>query len=321
MKLDNRLQVEINEIVQETARIKRFTLVQTNKSALPAFSPGSHIILFLNGRGGELERRYSLVGDPDRRGNYQIAVKIHEKSSGGSSYLHNKAQIGDILQISFPKNYFPLSFQARHHVFIAAGIGITPFLSMMRECKEQGASFELHYSTKTKDDCAFHSYLKKEYPQHTQFYFTKQENRINTTILLDQYIGTHVYLCGPAGFTSSFSRAAAIIGYPNASIHYEYFSTPTMFKPRSFILELKNGSFLTVPAEKSTLDVLLEAGYPVPHSCKVGHCGTCELSILEGEAEHNDFFLSTKQKESQACFLPCVSRSKTKTLKVDYSYK
>lgn len=316
---ENRLKVRIEAIAKETETIKRFTFVRTDNKALPAFSAGSHIILYLKGRGGEFERRYSLISNQDSTENYQIAVKLHEKSSGGSSYLHNKAQIGDILQISFPKNYFPLSFHARHHVFLAAGIGITPFLSMLLELKAQGASFELHYSTKTKEDCSFYSYLIKEYPQQTYFYFTKQGKRIETNILLNQYIGTHVYLCGPEGFTSSFSRAATAIGYPSASIHYEYFSPPNIYKPRPFILKLTNGSFLSVPDEKSTLDVLLEAGYHVPHSCKIGRCGTCELSIVEGEAEHHDSFLSTKQKDSQVSFLPCVSRSKTEFLKVDHS--
>ncbi|TYS69532.1 oxidoreductase [Sutcliffiella horikoshii] len=315
---DHRLEVKITDITNETATIKRFTFEGLDNKALPAFSPGSHIILYLKGRGGEMERRYSLIGSPDSTDNYQIAVKLHEKSSGGSIYLHSKAQIGDNLQISFPKNYFPLSFRARHHLLIAAGIGITPFLSMMRELKDQGASFELHYSSKTKEDCAFYSYLSKEYRQHAHFYFTKHENRIDTNILVKQFIGTHIYLCGPEGFTSSFSCAATSIGYPSASIHYEYFSPPNIHKPLPFILELTNGRFLSVPEEKSTLEVLLEAGYPIPHSCKVGRCGTCELSILEGEAEHYDSFLSTKQKESQACFLPCVSRSKTDTLKVEY---
>lgn len=316
---DHRLEVKITEITNETATIKRFTFEDLDNKVLPAFSPGSHIILYLKGRRGEMERRYSLIGSPDSTDNYQIAVKLHEKSSGGSTYLHNKAQIGDILQISFPRNYFPLSFRARHHVLIAAGIGITPFLSMMIELKELGASFELHYSTRTKEDCAFYSYLLKEYPQQTHFYFTKHENRIDTNILVDQYIGTHVYLCGPEGFTSSFSSVATSIGYPSASIHYEYFSPPNVHKPRPFILELTNGRFLSVPDEKSTLEVLLEAGYPVPYSCKVGRCGTCELSILKGEAEHHDTFLSTNQKESQISFLPCVSRSITEILKINYS--
>ncbi|KPB04623.1 hypothetical protein AAV98_11675 [Bacillus sp. CHD6a] len=314
-----RLEVRITEITNETATIKRFTFEGINKKLLPAFSPGSHIILYLKGRGGEMERRYSLIGNPDCTYNYQIAVKLHAKSSGGSIHLHNKAQVGDILQVSFPKNYFPLSFRAKHHVLIAAGIGITPFLSMMRELKEQGASFELHYSTRTKDDCAFYSYLVKKYPQQTHLYFTKQQNRINTNILVDQYIGTHVYFCGPEEFTSSFLSVATTIGYPSESIHYEFFSPPNRNKLRPFLLELTNGRFLSVPDEKSTLEVLLEAGYPVPYSCKVGRCGTCELSILKGEAEHHDTFLSTNQKESQVSFLPCVSRSKTEILKVNYS--
>ena len=315
---DIRLEVRIKAITKETDTIKRFSFEQTNEEPLPAFSAGSHIIVYIKSRGGELERRYSLVGSSECTYNYQIAVKHQERSTGGSSYLHTDARIGDILEISFPKNYFPLSFHARHHVFCAAGIGITPFISMMHELKAQGKSFELHYSTKTIKDCAFYSYLFKEYPQQTNFYFSRDGSRVDSSILSEQYIGTHVYLCGPEGFTSSFSAAAATYGYPSASIHYEYFSSPSIFNPRPFILELKNGSLLSVSDEKSTLDTLLEAGYPVPYSCKVGRCGTCELPLLEGEADHHDSFLTTNQKIAQMSFLPCVSRSKTEKLKIGY---
>lgn len=316
---DNRLDVKIIAITNETPTIKRFTFVHEDNEKLPAFSAGSHIILYMKDRVGELERRYSLVGSPDCRDTYQIAVKLQDRSSGGSLFLHSRAEIGDILQISFPKNYFPLSFRARHHLFCAAGIGITPFLSMMRELKEQGGSFELHYSAKTREDCVFYSFLVKEYPGQTHFYFSDQGNRMDTSILLDQYIGTHVYLCGPVGFTSSFSRAATSFGYPSASIHHEYFSSPDLSGSLPFLLELANGSFLSVPAEKTTLDVLLEAGYPAPYSCKVGRCGTCELPILKGEAHHLDFLFTTKLKESQVSFLPCVSRGKTEILTIDFS--
>ncbi|KMJ60562.1 hypothetical protein AB685_05920 [Bacillus sp. LL01] len=307
----------IKTITNETKTIKHFTFSRTDEEALPAFSAGSHIIVYLKGRGEELERRYSLVGNPDSSDNYQIAVKLNENSAGGSSYLHNSANVGDILKISFPKNYFPLSFTARHHVFCAAGIGITPFLSMMCELKAQGKSFELHYAAKTKEDCAFYSYLLKEYPQQTHFYFSKEGDRLDTSILLDHYVGTHVYLCGPERFTTSFSHAATSYGYPSASIHYEYFSPPILHKPHPFLLELSDGSLLSVPVEKTTLETLLEAGYTVPYSCKVGRCGTCELSILEGEAEHHDSFFTTDHKKSQISFLPCVSRGKMEKLKVD----
>ncbi len=140
---------------------------------------------------------------------------------------------------------------------------------------------------------------------------------MDPSMLVEQYIGTHLYLCGPERFTTSFSHAATAHGYPSTSIHYEYFFPPDIYKPRPFILELANGSFLSVSAEKSTLDTLIEAGYPVSYSCKVGRCGTCQLPILEGEAEHHDSFLSSKQKDLQTCFLPCVSRSKTEKLKIN----
>ncbi|HYK74737.1 MAG TPA: ferredoxin reductase [Pseudoneobacillus sp.] len=155
--------VFIEAIHEETALVKRFTLKAMDGAILPSFSSGSHIITYIEGQNGMISRPYSLTNYSEKPDRYQIAIRLSDNSRGGSLYWHQHVKVGDNLYISFPKNHFPLSFKAKHHVFYAAGIGITPFLSMMTELQEQGASFELHYAAKTRESCAFYSNIKEKY--------------------------------------------------------------------------------------------------------------------------------------------------------------
>ena len=135
MQQNSILEVRVKKINEETSMIKRFTLQAVNDSKLPPFSGGSHITTFLPLPSGTLERQYSIFNLSSEPGLFEIAVRLAEGSTGGSRYWHQNIQVGDVLTVSYPKNYFPLSFQAKHHVFYAAGIGITPFLSMMADRK------------------------------------------------------------------------------------------------------------------------------------------------------------------------------------------
>ena len=76
-------------------------------------------------------------------------------------------------------------------------------------------------------------------------------------------------------------------------------------------------SELKVPAGKSLLDALLEAGIAVEHSCKEGVCGSCETRVLEGIPEHRDGVLSKSERESNQTMMVCVSGCKGKRLVLD----
>ena len=226
---------------------------------------------------------------------------------------HQNVQVGDVLTVSYPKNYFPLSFQAKHHVFYAAGIGITPFLSMMAELTEKNCSFELHYVAKSKEKCAFYEYLSKAYPDQCHFYFSEDEGtkRLLPDHLLNHRIGTHVYFCGPERMIQDFTTAAKTYGYPSFNLHYERFAAPSMKEQHAFQVTLKSsGKQLEVPANSSLLDVLLQNEVQVPYSCTVGGCGTCEVKVAEGEIVHFDSFLTEEQQSSNQTMLSCVSRGK-----------
>ncbi|MEO2077912.1 MAG: PDR/VanB family oxidoreductase [Bacillus sp. (in: firmicutes)] len=315
MVKERTIPVYVKSIDQETPQVKRFTLTPIVEKLLPAFSAGSHITTYIDGK----VRNYSLTNHPDTRDNYQIAIRLSETSTGGSLYWHQEVKVGDRLMISYPRNHFPLSFKAKHHVFYAAGIGVTPFISMMRELKDIGDTFELHYAAKSKELCAFYDFLQTNFPSQSHFYFSKGEDaqRLREITLLEHRIGTHVYFCGPDTFMTDFTEAAIRFGYPRSSIHLERFAPPRLKNVSPFKAQLTSGAEIHVAKDQPLLDALLAAGITAPYSCRVGRCGTCELKVVEGVVDHYDSFLSEEQQKAQNVILTCVSRAKTKRLLID----
>lgn len=317
MYKETTIPVKVTSITQETALVKRFTLAAIEGNRLSRFSGGSHISTYLTTSKGLLVRQYSLINHPDETSHYQIAVRLSETSKGGSRYWHQVMKVGDMLKIGYPKNHFPLSFKAKHHVFYAAGIGITPFLSMIKELKSKGSSFELHYASTSKQNCSFYDDLIKHDQDRCHFYFSDLNHRLTTASLESHSIGTHVYVCGPESFIENFTKSAFRLGYPLNSIHQERFAPPQVKDVKSFKAVLKNGTFVQVAKEQTLLDALLQAGVEVPYSCRVGRCGTCELPVTKGEIEHHDSFFNQEQQNAQNRILSCVSRAKSGKLEIE----
>jgi dimethylamine monooxygenase subunit B len=305
--------VMIKDIKDETAFVKRFTLASVDGMPLPKFSGGAHISTYIEDN-ELLVRQYSLTSSPDDTKHYQIGVRLSDVSMGGSRYWHQNMKIGDMLRISYPKNHFPLSFKAKHHVFYAAGIGITPFLSMMNELHSRGSSFELHYASKTEEACAFYGFLQEHYPNQCHLYFSNKKQRINQSSLEEHPIGTHVYFCGPDSFISDLTESAYQLGYPSSSVHMERFNPPQPKDMQPFKVQLKDGTLVKVAKDQTLLEALLIKGIKAPYSCRVGRCGTCEVQVVEGEIAHYDSFLSEEQKQSHSRILTCVSRAKSDML-------
>ncbi|WP_175987851.1 PDR/VanB family oxidoreductase [Bacillus sp. Marseille-Q1617] len=316
MKRHNTIPVSVASIKQECKDVKVFTLRPEKGSVLPPFGGGAHITTYIEKEEEVIARSYSLTNHADDR-EYRIAIRLNEHSRGGSACWHHHIKTGDRLRISFPKNYFPLSFRAKHHVLYAAGIGITPFLAMMKELAKKGSSFELHYVSKARASCPFYTYLKENYPHQCSFYFSEEHKKLHVTSLLHHPIGTHVYFCGPQSFIEEFREAAKSYGYPSSSIHFERFAAPEIKESHPFHVVLTSGKVVHVGKDQSLLDALLEEGIPAPYSCRMGRCGTCELKVIHGRVEHYDSFLSVEEKKSHGLILPCVSRAGSKGLLLD----
>ncbi|MFY0545529.1 PDR/VanB family oxidoreductase [Brevibacillus sp. H7] len=308
-----KLNVRVTDIWEETLSVKRFCLSPANGEQLPPFSGGAHITTYLKSDNSVLERHYSLISNPRDRSHYQIAVRLQDNSRGGSAFWHQRVQVGHMLQISYPKNHFSLSTRAKHHVLCAAGIGITPFLSMMQDL--EGKSFELHMAAPSRDECPFYEHILRQYPSQANFYFSREGQRLTPEFLSEQRMGTHVYVCGPDAMVKQFTAAARSYGYPAGNIHFERFAPPVIQESKPFVAQLNQSNrSITVSENESLLDVLLREGVKVPYSCRVGRCGTCQLEVLEGEVAHYDLLLSDAEKESQRLILPCVSRARSERI-------
>ena len=287
---------------------------------LPAHEAGAHIDLHLP---GGLQRQYSLCGDPRERSRWRIAVLRDPASRGGSAAVHDHLHEGVRLKVGGPRNLFRLA-EAPAHLLLGGGIGITPLLAMAQSLHLQGQRFRLHACFRSPALTAFAeemgacAYAKQMSVHHDD---GPLEQRFDVdAVLATADAGCHLYVCGPAGFMAHVLAAARRAGWSEERLHQEHFAAAPMSQAGSGAFELRlarSGRCLPVPADRSALDVLLDAGVEVAFSCEAGVCGSCVLPVLEGQPDHRDSFLTAPERAAGRCFTPCCSRALTSVLVVD----
>jgi ferredoxin len=120
---------------------------------------------------------------------------------------------------------------------------------------------------------------------------------------------TMVYACGPTPFLDAIT--AATEHWPSGTVRFERFYPLDLadIVNTDFEIELARSSkVLAVPADRTILSVLKDAGIPVLSSCTEGTCGTCEVAVLGGQIDHRDAVLSPEEQESGEMMMVCVSR-------------
>ncbi|GBR15821.1 flavodoxin reductase [Komagataeibacter nataicola NRIC 0616] len=284
------------------------------QGTLPRFAPGAHVdVLTPSG----LVRQYSLCGDVDDPGVYELCIKREAASRGGSDSLCRMVDKGMELHISPPRNAFALPV-AQHYVLIAGGIGITPLLSMMARLQRQGADWTLYYYTRTPDQAPFRGRLLVA-PYVNRVHMARSLKQGYPAALAHPEADTAIMLCGPNGFMQAVSSHAIAAGWEPEQIHTEYFC-PTEAAPddeeQAFeVILARSGRSLTVPPGQSIADALMAAGIEVNLSCEQGMCGACVVPLLAGEGAHRDMVMT---EEEQACSIAlCCSRARTPSLTLD----
>lgn len=291
---------------------------------LPAFTAGAHIDVVLpvqDPAGHEVVRQYSLCNDPAERHRYVVAVARDAASRGGSAWLHDRLRTGDVLTIAGPRNHFPLDEQAPRSVLIAGGIGVTPLLAMARRLAALGRPWQLYLCARTPERAAFVAEASALPGGEviTVFDGVAGGRPLDLAALcagLDP--DTHLYCCGPTPMLAAFEAATG--QRPPGTVHVEYFKAREVEASAQGTFELKlarSGRTLHVPADRSILDVLADAGIDVPYSCRDGVCGTCETRVLDGLPAHRCSVLLGDQAEATDRLMPCVSRSRSPLLTLD----
>ncbi len=273
-------------------------VLRGDEGPLEAWEPGAHVDLALP---NWLTRQYSLCGDPGELSAYRIAVRLDPLSRGGSEYVHRYLRPGRTLEVSAPRNHFPLQ-PASEYLFLAGGIGITPIVPMLRAAVSAGAAASLVYVGRSASTMPFAAELVATYGDRVSLF---DHGRPDLTTLPTE---PEVYCCGPA---SMIEAAEAI--FPR--VHVERFEpTRRVFGPDTpfEVVCARSGATIQVPADESLLDALNHAGRPVPSGCREGVCGSCELSVLDGEPEHRDDIGAPAGR-----MYACVSRALSPRLVLD----
>lgn len=307
--------VRLIEVRYAARDINLYSLARPDGAPLPPASPGSHVDLILP---DGILRQYSLI-DVDGPGDrYTIGVKRDAAGTGGSLFLHDRVPVGSMLRVSHPRNHFPLDEQAPHSVLIAGGIGVTPIYAMAARLARLGKPFEIHYSSRSRDDAA----LARELAGLGSCRFHYDAESDGRFLDLKAIVaaapdGAHFYCCGPLPMLKAFEDATASL--PPAHVHVEYFTAKEAAATEGgFTVELKrSGTSYVIPAGKTILDVLREAGLDVPASCEKGVCGTCETRVLAGTPDHRDAILTESEKRAGDTMMICCSGAKSDRLVLD----
>lgn len=317
------LSLTISRVVHETDQIRSFELIPANGGKLPSFEAGAHLPVRL---GNGLVRQYSLASDPADPSRYVLGIQRERDSRGGSAWIFGNWREGERVEAEPPANHFRLAQDARRHLLIAGGIGITPLLSMARSLKRQRADYRLIYCARNPEVTAFRELLlDPAYRPSIQLVHDGGDPRrgLDLDALLREHdAGLHVYVCGPESLIRGVRRATS--HWPDECVHFEYFAADAQTLAGSvqadsaFLVRLAStGQTFEIPPGRSVLSVLEENGITVPKLCEEGVCGSCLTGVKNGLPDHRDSVQTEAERASNQYMALCCSRALSSSLELD----
>jgi len=281
------------------------------------YQAGQFLPLVFRVNGKELRRSYSFCSSPDVDEPIAIAVKLVENGEI-SRFIHHQLQEGDIIEIAEPNGQFiyqPDADTEKTVFLFAAGVGITPLLSIMKTAlvRELHAKVVLIYSSRNADDILFADEIESwqaKYPKRLKVIYLHSNSknlrraRLNG-ILINQLVKENMefekedslfYTCGPVDYMDVCRITLLSAGFKPLQIKRETFvlhedevdeddTTEKVVDKNTYsiILHFKGEThYLSVPYPKRILEVALENKVNLPYSCSGGVCSTCTATCISG---------------------------------------
>lgn len=322
MSVAGNIDVVVTGVRQVAPQVREYLLRSTDGEKLPPFGPGAHIELYL----GSTMRHYSLLGGAglvdDPADTYRIAVQREDRDRG-SARIHDTFVEGTLLEISRPKNSFPLDRRDQRSLLIAGGIGITPIYAMLRSLVRRRRPFQMIYIGSRLDRLAYTTEVAALGGDSARLNVTRGvgAGRPDLAALLAmQSAGTTAYVCGPGSLIEATHDAADELGWEPSRVRSERFGTAPSGDDRPFTVELRrSGIVIPVGPTVSILDALIAAGRRPLSDCRRGDCGLCPLRVTgaDGPIDHRDHFLSATERADGTSICICVSRVRGDRLVLD----
>jgi ferredoxin-NADP reductase len=317
--------MRISRIDRESTAVSSLTLLPVDGLPLAAPLPGQFVVLRLRPApdSAPLLRSYSL-SDAPAEDHYRISVKQEAKGEA-SRYLHQRARVGDLLEVSAPRGGFTLDSGDGPVVLLGAGVGATPLLAMLHALATNGTARQVWwcYGAHNAADHPFASesarllrlipgsrrYVVYSRPGDSETPGNSFDARghldVEALRRLNVPQEAHFYLCGPSSFLRDLKSGLVNWGVPAGRIHTEFFGpeetrTPgiTQVLPPPHIPPGPVGQGPRISFARSGLSVkwdprfqsllvLAEAcDVPVRWSCRTGVCHSCEVPLIAGRVSY-----------------------------------
>jgi ring-1,2-phenylacetyl-CoA epoxidase subunit PaaE len=353
--------LKIKQITQETADCVSlsFDIPESLGDAF-AFKEGQNITIKKAIKAQEVRRSYSLCTAPHEN-EVKVAIK---KISGGlfSTYANEQLREGDTLDVMPPTGNFNGKNKdavADRCLFIAAGSGITPVLSILKHILHTNPKSEctLLYGNKSRSSIIFFEQieaLKNRFMQRLNVIHVLSREKTDAQInhgrispekledlqkLLHYPSFDSIYLCGPETMIFEARDFFERIGVERRKIHFELFSSPgqVQLKAGNNIEETQNDrgliSKITVRQDGRTVDFdlaqngssILEAallqGADLPYACKGGVCCTCRAKLIRGQVTMDVNYALEPEEVEQGFILTCQSHPVSEYVEIDFDIK
>lgn len=310
----------IARIVDESSVIRSFHLEPADGLGVSTHEAGQHLPIRVrpDPSGERVLRTYTLSTAPSD-GYYRISVK---RQGLVSCHLHDDLGVGDVIEARAPAGGFVIDpRETRPAVLLAAGVGITPMLAMLRAIIFEGLRKRrvrptfLFIAARSLAERAFDQEIAELAAQAggavrvirlltltegaTPGEDFDAEGRIGVdlfrqTLPFDAY---DFYMCGPPPFMQGLYDQLSDVGVPDARIHAEAFGPASLMRrePTSAdalppasqqpvpVAFAKSGKEARWdPAAGTLLDLAEARGLRPEYSCRGGSCGTCAVKVLAG---------------------------------------
>jgi ferredoxin-NADP reductase len=329
--------LKVADVIEETADAKTFRLVG-EKPLLFSYRPGQFVTLLLTIDGKHIERSYSISSSPSRPHVLELTVK-RVPDGRVSNWLCDHVAPGQRLTIKGPAGKFTcFDCPASKMLFIGAGSGITPLMSMSRWIVDTTMDVDVRFlvSFKTPADIIFRKELELISARHSCFHvavtltsdwpgrtesWTGLTGRFDKSMVhalvpdLDQ---RHVFLCGPEPFAAEVSSILQELGFDQAKLHSESFGSgriagvgkrapkpPALSEPRHRVHFIKSGRTVETDETVTLLELAEAHGIEMDYACRTGSCAECEVSFTGTLSEKPEFEKERRRKENGVAFACC----------------
>ena len=345
--------LNVKEIKKETSDTVSISFdVPAELKNVYKFTPGQYLTLKLEVNNEECRRSYSICSSS----NEDITVAVKKVENGVvSTYLNEVLNVNDKIDVMTPEGNFTLQAdQANKRKFVgfAAGSGITPIMSMIKQLKmdEVESSFTLFYSNKTDNDVIFKDTLEELAGDKLKVNYIYSRQKINDPLFegrISKSKATELikadlsclnadafYLCGPEEMIFNVKAALEEFGVLDTKIKFELFTTPVLMAEKQENQEVDENfdgeALVTVIYDDeevefnlnkdgdSILDAAMDNDMDVPFSCKGAVCCTCKAKVTEGKVIMDANYALSDQEVEDGFVLACQSHPASAKVTIDF---